>query len=290
MNWNLNLGPRPYSTCEQNAFAPYPGDCSRYMQCLWGKFEVFHCAPGLSWNSVSLPDSCACKISNCLPILIKEMKICDWPKGAHCLEAENEIDVLVPNEEAPPTPLPPLRPSTSKPPSTTEWEWKPPTTSQPGESPWEWHPPIPPTSEQPPLSEPLKPKSDYFKIVCYFTNWAWYRQGQGKYLPEDIDPNLCTHIVYGFAVLDFSNLIIKAHDSWADFDNRTFPHSSWRLDCRLTLNMLQSFTNACWHTSRRVWKCPLPLVVGMTPKETNTPDWSTIPMPEGGLLNILSSS
>lgn len=59
----------------------------------------------------------------------------------------------------------------------------------------------------------------YFKIVCYFTNWAWYRQGDGKYLPEDIDADLCTHIVYGFAVLDYENLIVKPHDSWADMDN-----------------------------------------------------------------------
>lgn len=59
----------------------------------------------------------------------------------------------------------------------------------------------------------------YYKVVCYFTNWAWYRRGLGKYVPEDIDENLCTHIVYGFAVLDYENLIVKAHDSWADFDN-----------------------------------------------------------------------
>lgn len=39
-------------------------------------------------------------------------------------------------------------------------------------------------------------------------------------MPEDIDPDLCTHIVYGFAVLDFEKLILKAHDSWADYDNR----------------------------------------------------------------------
>lgn len=63
--------------------------------------------------------------------------------------------------------------------------------------------------------------SDY-KVVCYFTNWAWYRQGGGKYLPEDIDAKLCTHIVYGFAVLDRDSLTIKPHDTWADFDNRFY--------------------------------------------------------------------
>lgn len=58
-----------------------------------------------------------------------------------------------------------------------------------------------------------------YKVVCYFTNWAWYRQGNGKYLPSDIDASLCTHIVYGFAVLDSGTLQIKPHDTWADFDN-----------------------------------------------------------------------
>ena len=120
---------------------------------------------------------------------------------------------------------PPTKPTTPpqwKPPTTTmsSPEWKPPSTTESSGNEWEWHPPIPPTSEKPPLSEPLKPFSGYFKIVCYFTNWAWYRKGAGKYLPEDIDENLCTHIVYGFAVLDYSNHVIKAHDSWADFDNR----------------------------------------------------------------------
>ena len=52
-----------------------------------------------------------------------------------------------------------------------------------------------------------------------FTNWAWYRPGIGKYKPEDIDPTICTHVVYGFAVLDGSRLLIKPHDTWADLDN-----------------------------------------------------------------------
>jgi chitinase len=49
-----------------------------------------------------------------------------------------------------------------------------------------------------------------------------YRQGVGKYLPSDIDADLCTHIVYGFAVLNGDQLIIKPHDSWADLDNSMY--------------------------------------------------------------------
>ena len=58
-----------------------------------------------------------------------------------------------------------------------------------------------------------------YKVVCYFTNWAWYRPGIGKYKPDNIDSSLCTHIVYGFAVLNPSKLIMAPHDSWADIDN-----------------------------------------------------------------------
>lgn len=33
------------------------------------------------------------------------------------------------------------------------------------------------------------------------TNWSHKRPGTGKFVPEDIDPTLCTHIVYSFATL-----------------------------------------------------------------------------------------
>lgn len=117
-----------------------------------------------------------------------EQKICDWPHNAKCSPE-----------------LPPSSGSTEHPPKPK------PTTAKP-------------TTVAPPtvVTEPLPTQSNYFKIVCYFTNWAWYRRGLGKYTPEDINPDLCTHIVYGFAVLDYENLVIKAHDSWADFDNKFY--------------------------------------------------------------------
>ncbi|XP_012941948.1 chitotriosidase-1 [Aplysia californica] len=40
------------------------------------------------------------------------------------------------------------------------------------------------------------------KMVCYFTNWAQNRPGEGAFLPKDINGSLCTHIHYAFAKLD----------------------------------------------------------------------------------------
>ncbi|KAI5723130.1 hypothetical protein M8J76_001722 [Diaphorina citri] len=40
-----------------------------------------------------------------------------------------------------------------------------------------------------------------YKVVCYYTNWSQYRTKIGKFQPEDIEPDLCTHIIFAFGWL-----------------------------------------------------------------------------------------
>ncbi|XP_023944029.2 probable chitinase 10 [Bicyclus anynana] len=163
--------------CESGQYAQDPSDCTRYLHCLFGKFEEFACSAGLHWN--------------------QEKQICDWPSSASC-----KINKV----------------------TTTTTTTTTITTIQPVHM-------DPETIELPAPSKPIidvvdsstKPEllNTRYKLVCYYTNWSWYRPGLGKFTPEDMDPSICTHIVYGFAVLGDDGLI-KAHDPWADTENRFY--------------------------------------------------------------------
>ncbi|XP_045782773.1 probable chitinase 2 [Maniola jurtina] len=55
-------------------------------------------------------------------------------------------------------------------------------------------------------------------VVCYVATWAVYRPGPGKYDLSDIEPSLCTHLVYSFAGLDESTSSIRSLDPWQDLE------------------------------------------------------------------------
>ncbi|CAI9723552.1 acidic mammalian chitinase-like [Octopus vulgaris] len=42
---------------------------------------------------------------------------------------------------------------------------------------------------------------------CFYTNWAQYRSNEMRFLPDDIDATLCTHISYAFANIVNNNLV-----------------------------------------------------------------------------------
>ncbi|XP_060083630.1 chitotriosidase-1-like [Ylistrum balloti] len=52
------------------------------------------------------------------------------------------------------------------------------------------------------VTSDLPPGTSAIKRVCYFTNWAQYRASPMTFTAENLDPFLCTHIVYAFAQLD----------------------------------------------------------------------------------------
>uniref|UniRef100_A0A8C6PFT4 Acidic mammalian chitinase-like n=1 Tax=Nothobranchius furzeri TaxID=105023 RepID=A0A8C6PFT4_NOTFU len=45
------------------------------------------------------------------------------------------------------------------------------------------------------------------KLVCHMTNWAQYRPSSAKFTPDNIDPFLCTHVVYALATINSFNQI-----------------------------------------------------------------------------------
>ncbi|CAG9802300.1 unnamed protein product [Chironomus riparius] len=211
--------------CEGQSFLAYPGDCSKYLICNHDQLLEMPCPAGLSFNPAN---------SNC-----------DWPQNVDCIsdpslneeeseyedeeDEENTENEVIDESSKPQSSVKP--PASSAKPTTTSMKPSKPAKPTKPSKPVEPSKPSKPAkpSRDPvtslqtiPVKEHVEPLTGKFKLVCYFTNWAWYRPGEGKYLPDDIDENLCTHIVYGFAVLNYDELTMRTHDSWADIDNRFY--------------------------------------------------------------------
>lgn len=58
-----------------------------------------------------------------------------------------------------------------------------------------------------------------YKVVCYFESWADYDKGNAKFVAEDINPNVCTHVNYAFAKL--TNNSIQLEDPSLDGTSAT---------------------------------------------------------------------
>uniref|UniRef100_T1JDU4 chitinase n=1 Tax=Strigamia maritima TaxID=126957 RepID=T1JDU4_STRMM len=60
-------------------------------------------------------------------------------------------------------------------------------------------------------------KNSSFKIVCYYGNWAVYRQGLARFTPQNINPYLCTHIIYAFGGFN-NDFELKPFDKYNDIE------------------------------------------------------------------------
>ncbi|XP_045876323.1 oviduct-specific glycoprotein [Meles meles] len=48
-----------------------------------------------------------------------------------------------------------------------------------------------------------------YKLVCYFTSWAQGRASPASVLPQDLDPFLCTHLIFAFASMNNNQIVAK---------------------------------------------------------------------------------
>ncbi|XP_029171888.1 mucin-5AC-like [Nylanderia fulva] len=55
------------------------------------------------------------------------------------------------------------------------------------------------------------------KIICYYTNWSVYRPGTAKFSPQNINPYLCTHLIYAFGGFTKENAL-KPFDKYQDIE------------------------------------------------------------------------
>ena len=56
-------------------------------------------------------------------------------------------------------------------------------------------------------------------VVCYVSAWSVYRPGRGSWSLDNLDPTLCTHLVYAFAGLDNKTNTIRSLDEYHDLED-----------------------------------------------------------------------
>ena len=65
----------------------------------------------------------------------------------------------------------------------------------------------------------IKANNDDKKVICYFSNWAGLRDGDGQFIPENVNANLCSHVIYAFAKLDEESLSMTPSGPRSDLDD-----------------------------------------------------------------------
>lgn len=75
------------------------------------------------------------------------------------------------------------------------------------------------------------------QIFCYYTSWSMKRPGAGKFEPKDVDPSLCTHLVYAFATLK-DHKLSEANDNDPDMYDQVLALREKNPDMQVLLGLL----------------------------------------------------
>ena len=52
-----------------------------------------------------------------------------------------------------------------------------------------------------------------YKVICYYADWSVYYETNYKFTPKDIDPQLCTHLIYAFAKFANDSISLEPFDN-----------------------------------------------------------------------------
>jgi chitinase len=53
--------------------------------------------------------------------------------------------------------------------------------------------------------------------MCYYSSWAYVRPGNGNFDVENIDPQVCTHLIYAFIGVNWDGTV-RVMDPWNDLE------------------------------------------------------------------------
>uniref|UniRef100_A0A8C6MQV4 Chitinase-like 4 n=1 Tax=Mus spicilegus TaxID=10103 RepID=A0A8C6MQV4_MUSSI len=57
-----------------------------------------------------------------------------------------------------------------------------------------------------------------YQLMCYYTSWAKDRPTEGSFKPGNIDPCLCTHLIYAFAGMKNNEITYKSEQDLRDYE------------------------------------------------------------------------
>lgn len=164
-------------TCANgDGFYPDPLDCVKFYRCVFGYPHHMHCPSSLYFNP--------------------RLDVCDWPRNVECHRQSKTSNLQTSG-------------STTSGASSTFVKSSPASVSTTASS--VIKPPVSVATQTSLLSSesPTMTRStgnECIRRVCYYTNWSQYRTGAGYFVPENVNPQLCTHLIFGFAKLNDNEL------------------------------------------------------------------------------------
>uniref|UniRef100_G3WIQ7 GH18 domain-containing protein n=1 Tax=Sarcophilus harrisii TaxID=9305 RepID=G3WIQ7_SARHA len=76
-----------------------------------------------------------------------------------------------------------------------------------------------------------------YKLVCYFTSWSRQRPSPASFFPNDVDPHLCTHVVYAFASMKNNKIVPKENDDEREIYPQLMKLKERNQDLRILLSI-----------------------------------------------------